>query len=144
MRIQITQEFIFKTVSVNQIPDFFKEITDVIFKWLREQKMVIPETPYQWLTWQENPDTGIYLNAGRLTSVRAYSDWIVEGFIRELSHYDEPGFIYTHQLVIQNAWQKVKIEVKVLLGRDVYEVYFEVELPEALQKPFVDSLLATS
>jgi hypothetical protein len=144
MQIKITQPVVFKTVSIHQVPDFFKALTDEIFTWLISQQVVIPETPYRWEKWKENLDTGIYFYAGRLTSISTYSDWIVEGFMRELSEYDEPGFVYTHRLIIQNAWRKVKIGVEVRLGKGVYEIDVDAELPDYLQESFKTSLLAAS
>lgn len=144
MRVKIDNEIIFGSVSTHKIPDFYKDLTDKIFEFMKESGMVIPDITYKWEKWQENIDTGVYVYPGRMTSVPTYSDWIVEGFIRNTHQYDDPGFVYTHRLIIQNSWLKVKIELLVLLGADVYELYLDFVLPEELQKPFADRLLATS
>lgn len=142
--MKVENEIIFGSISTYNLPDFYKNVTDRIFDFLKEQGMIIPDVPYKWEKWQENMDTGIYVYAGRISTVVNYGDWIVEGFIRNTHEYDEPGFVYTHRLIIQNAWRKVKIELTVLLGAGVFEIYFDTELPEKLQKPFIDCLVATS
>ncbi len=144
MRVEIENEIIFGSVSTHKIPDFYKDLTDKIFEFFREQGLVIPDVPYKWAKWQENLDTGIYVYPGRLTSVATYSDWIVEGFIRNTTEYDASEFVYTHKLMIQNSWRKVKIEMNVLVGAGNYAIYFDIDLPSGMEKPFVERLLATS
>lgn len=144
MRIKIENEIIFGSVSTYRIPEFYKELTDKIIEFFKEKGVTAPDFSYKWEQWQENIDTGIYLYAGRITSVKSYSDWIVEGFIRSRSHYDDNGYIYTHKLMLQNSWRKVKIELTVLMGDGLHGLFFDLDLPAEFEKPFVERLLATS
>jgi hypothetical protein len=144
MRIKIENKIIFGSVSTHNIPDFYKELTDKIFEFFKEHGVVISDVPYKFHKWQENLDTGIYVYPGRITSVPTYSDWIVEGFIRSTTEYDPKDFIYTHKLMIQNSYRKVKIEMTVLIGAGNYAIYFDLDLPGEFEKPFVERLLATS
>lgn len=144
MRIKIENEIIFGSVSTHRIPEFYRELTDKVIEFFKENGVSAPDFCYKWEQWQENIDTGVYLYAGRISSVKSYSDWIVEGFIRSTSHYDDNGYIYIHKLLIQNPWIKVKIELTVLLGDGIYSLYFDLDLPREFEKSFVDRLLHTS
>jgi hypothetical protein len=141
MKVQITQQHIFTDVDTHRIPQFFHQSIQKIFEFLEEHQVVIPANPYHWEEWQESQDTGIYVYPGRATSTT--HDWIVEGYIRNLGHYDPTDFVFNHRLMIQNSWQKVKIEILVLIGAGKYEVFFDVNLPESLEDPFMRALLGS-
>lgn len=142
MKVKIEQNCIFTDVDINVIPEFIHLSLNKIFLFFEEHHMVIPAKPFKWETWQDNPDTGIYVKAGRATSTT--HDWIVEGYIRGLGHDDPQDFVFNHRMIIQNSWMNVKIEILVMLAEGRYEVYFDFILPKALEKPFADSLLAGS